>query len=55
MLSYYLALALASMRRMFREHLFGTEPKPDEHGLIRMDDRELSEAIQTLSFGPAMT
>ena len=38
---------VASMRRMFREHFFGAEPKPDEHDLIRMDDRELSEAVQS--------
>jgi enoyl-[acyl-carrier protein] reductase / trans-2-enoyl-CoA reductase (NAD+) len=38
---------LASMRRMFHEHFMGTEPKPDEAGLIRMDDRELSDAIQS--------
>ena len=37
---------LASMRRMFREHFFDAEPKPDDEGLIRMDDRELGEAIQ---------
>ena len=37
---------LASMRRMFSEHFFGTEPKPDEEGLIRMDDRELSDDTQ---------
>lgn len=38
---------LASMRRMFNEHFMGAEPKPDEEGLIRMDDRELSEAVQS--------
>lgn len=37
---------LASMRRLFREHLFSGEPKPDEQGLIRMDDRELADEVQ---------
>ena len=39
---------LASMRRMFREHFFGAEPQPDAEGLIRMDDRELSEPVQAV-------
>jgi enoyl-[acyl-carrier protein] reductase/trans-2-enoyl-CoA reductase (NAD+) len=38
---------LASMRRMFAQHFFASEAKPDAHGLIRMDDRELSEPVQT--------
>ena len=37
---------LASMRRMFTEHVFAAEPGTDEEGLIRMDDRELAEPIQ---------
>jgi enoyl-[acyl-carrier protein] reductase/trans-2-enoyl-CoA reductase (NAD+) len=37
---------LASMRRMFFEHFFGAEPKPDGEGLIRMDERELAEDVQ---------
>jgi len=37
---------LASMQRMFNEHVFAESPGTDEHGLIRMDDRELSEAVQ---------
>ncbi|KIG15724.1 Short-chain alcohol dehydrogenase family protein [Enhygromyxa salina] len=38
---------LASMRRMFHTHFMGAEPKPDDECLIRMDDRELSEAVQS--------
>lgn len=37
---------LASMRRMFAEHVFAAEPGTDEQGLIRMDDRELSDEVQ---------
>lgn len=37
---------LASMRRMFREHIFREAPTLDEHGLIRMDDRELADDVQ---------
>ena len=37
---------LASMRRMFREHLFDAEPQLDDEGLIRMDERELSAEVQ---------
>lgn len=37
---------LASMQRMFAEKL-GDEPVVDEDGLVRMDDRELTETIQT--------
>jgi enoyl-[acyl-carrier protein] reductase / trans-2-enoyl-CoA reductase (NAD+) len=37
---------LASMRRMFAEHVFADEPGTDEEGLIRMDDRELAEPVQ---------
>lgn len=37
---------LASMRRMFREHFFGgATPKLDAEGLLRMDDRELSDEV----------
>ena len=39
---------LASMRRMFRAHFFGAEPQPDAEGLIRMDERELSEPVQAV-------
>lgn len=38
---------LESMRRMFNEHFFDAEPKPDAEGLIRMDERELSEPVQS--------
>jgi enoyl-[acyl-carrier protein] reductase / trans-2-enoyl-CoA reductase (NAD+) len=37
---------LASMRRMFNHHVFATKPELDGEGLIRMDDRELDEAVQ---------
>ncbi|WP_181198242.1 hypothetical protein [Enhygromyxa salina] len=37
---------LTSMRRMFNEHFFDAEPKPDADKLIRMDDRELQPEIQ---------
>ena len=37
---------LASMRRMFTEHVFASAPKLDAQGLIRMDDRELADAVQ---------
>jgi enoyl-[acyl-carrier protein] reductase/trans-2-enoyl-CoA reductase (NAD+) len=37
---------LASMRRMFRDHIFAAEASPDEEGLIRMDDIELGEDVQ---------
>lgn len=38
---------LASMQRMFNEHVFADTAGTDAQGLIRMDDRELSEAVQT--------
>lgn len=38
---------LASMRRMFTEHVFAADPGLDAEGLIRMDDRELAEDVQT--------
>jgi enoyl-[acyl-carrier protein] reductase/trans-2-enoyl-CoA reductase (NAD+) len=37
---------LANMRRMFTEHIFAEAPKLDAHGLIRMDERELADAVQ---------
>lgn len=38
---------LASMRRMFRDNFLGdATPTLDEEGLLRMDDRELSEEVQ---------
>lgn len=37
---------LASMRRLFRDYLFGGEAQPDDEGLIRMDDRELADDVQ---------
>jgi enoyl-[acyl-carrier protein] reductase/trans-2-enoyl-CoA reductase (NAD+) len=38
---------LDSMRRMFRENFIGEAvPTLDEEGLLRMDDRELSEEVQ---------
>jgi enoyl-[acyl-carrier protein] reductase/trans-2-enoyl-CoA reductase (NAD+) len=37
---------LASMRRMFTEHVFAADPGTDAEGLIRMDDRELGEDVQ---------
>lgn len=39
---------LASMRRMFQDYFApGCEPKVDEQGLIRMDDRELAPEVQS--------
>jgi len=39
---------LASMLRMFADKLsVGGEPQVDDDGLLRMDDRELDEAVQT--------
>lgn len=38
---------LDSMRRMFQEYFFGGEAQPDKEGLIRMDDRELAEDVQS--------
>ena len=37
---------LANMRRMFREHFFGATPKLDGEGLLRMDDRELTDEVK---------
>ncbi|TPV93600.1 MAG: hypothetical protein B7733_19630 [Myxococcales bacterium FL481] len=38
---------VASMRRLFREHLApGCEPQLDDEGLLRMDDRELEASVQ---------
>lgn len=37
---------LANMRRMFREHFFGNTPQLDAEGLLRMDDRELTDEIK---------
>ena len=37
---------LASMRRMFAEHVFAADPGTDADGLIRMDDRELADEVQ---------
>jgi enoyl-[acyl-carrier protein] reductase/trans-2-enoyl-CoA reductase (NAD+) len=37
---------LDNMRRLFSEHVFATAPKLDAQGLIRMDERELSDAVQ---------
>ncbi|HLT40915.1 MAG TPA: hypothetical protein VK034_31775, partial [Enhygromyxa sp.] len=37
---------LASMRRMFSDHVFAPEPGTDAEGLIRMDDRELADHVQ---------
>jgi enoyl-[acyl-carrier protein] reductase/trans-2-enoyl-CoA reductase (NAD+) len=37
---------LDNMRRMFREHFFGATPKLDAEGLLRMDDRELTEEVK---------
>ena len=40
---------LASMRRMFSENFApGATPTLDDEGLLRMDDRELSDAIQSV-------
>lgn len=36
---------LTNMRRLFTEHIFGT-PQLDAQGLIRMDERELGDAVQ---------
>ena len=39
---------LDNMRRLFRQHIMGdAEPQLDEEGLLRMDDRELAEEIQS--------
>ncbi|MFV8751710.1 hypothetical protein ACNOYE_14290 [Nannocystaceae bacterium ST9] len=39
---------LTNMRRMFREHFFaGATPKLDDEGLLRMDDRELTDEVKT--------
>ena len=38
---------LANMRRMFSEHIFADELGADSEGLIRMDDRELADAVQS--------
>ena len=32
---------------MFSEHVFAADPGTDAEGLIRMDDRELAEEVQT--------
>jgi enoyl-[acyl-carrier protein] reductase/trans-2-enoyl-CoA reductase (NAD+) len=37
---------LANMRRMFREHFFGNAPQLDAEGLLRMDDRELTDEVK---------
>lgn len=37
---------LASMRRMFSDHVFAADPGTDAEGLIRMDDRELADDVQ---------
>ena len=38
---------IKNMRRLFKEHILGaSEPTVDEEGLIRMDNRELSEEVQ---------
>lgn len=37
---------LANMRRLFTEHIFASVPKLDAHGLIRMDEHELADAVQ---------
>jgi enoyl-[acyl-carrier protein] reductase/trans-2-enoyl-CoA reductase (NAD+) len=38
---------LDSMARMFDEHFGPSGPNLDEEGLLRMDDRELAESVQT--------
>ncbi len=38
---------LASMTRMFATHFEAEGPTLDEEGLLRMDDRELTEAVQS--------
>jgi enoyl-[acyl-carrier protein] reductase/trans-2-enoyl-CoA reductase (NAD+) len=38
---------LDSMARMFDEHFGPSGPNLDEEGLLRMDDRELAEGVQT--------
>ena len=39
---------IKNMRRLFSEHIIGAdEPTVDEEGLIRMDNRELDEEVQT--------
>jgi enoyl-[acyl-carrier protein] reductase/trans-2-enoyl-CoA reductase (NAD+) len=37
---------LTNMRRLFTEHIFSAAPKLDAQGLIRMDERELADAVQ---------
>ncbi len=37
---------LANMRRLFREHVFADALGADAEGLLRMDDRELSDEVQ---------
>ncbi|MCX4246629.1 hypothetical protein [Paraliomyxa miuraensis] len=36
----------ASMTRMFDDHFGPSGPSPDDEGLLRMDDRELTEEVQ---------
>jgi enoyl-[acyl-carrier protein] reductase/trans-2-enoyl-CoA reductase (NAD+) len=37
---------LASMDRMFTQHFGADGPTLDDEGLLRMDDRELTDAVQ---------
>lgn len=37
---------IEQMDRLFRERLYGADPKPDEVGRIRLDDREMAEDVQ---------
>jgi enoyl-[acyl-carrier protein] reductase/trans-2-enoyl-CoA reductase (NAD+) len=39
---------IAQIERLFADHLYSTNSSVDEEGLIRLDDRELSDSVQSI-------